>query len=628
MTATVTQLRIEPGEVTWWPSLMNTRGAAAKLPWSDVFERLSRIAPFRGDEHPGWSAAVFRENKRGLENVERVTAAVLDYDGTDTIDGAVGDWGRFYGLLHTTKKHGDDAHRFRVILPLIRPVSAFEWSALWVRLNAYAGGKLDAAAKDASRFWYLPGVVDGGSFSARELGRQVLDVDEWLRKPDPTPKVETYIPPPRSQDEIEQRAISYIAKMDPAISGSGGHNATWQVAVALARGFCLGEEATYRILAREYNPRCEPGWKEKDLRHKANQAQNANRVPYGYLLDDPGREYSPRTHHEAPPLDPKEYDWIDESESVDDMGPGDPPVREQRHRQERQPIVAISMRDMFNAVVERARLGVPEFGVSTCHPVLDDLIGGFRKGKITALGARTSFGKSSYLIMVMDEAMRAGHRCILVSSEDSEDTFGQRFMARRASVNASRLRVNKCSDGEIQRMESRAKQAEVAPFFINAVGRNVEDVCEYLAELCKSEPPALVAFDYLQAMRTRRRSQDRRNEVTHIAQEIGSTIKNIGAAGIVVSQFKRPDTGNPNKRPTMFDLKESGDIENMVEHVILGHRENGSLLINVAKNKDGPMPEQDEEWLELPYDIVTASFKVGVRPPKPNDWIDDIGEPG
>ena len=34
--------------------------------------------------------------------------------------------------------------------------------------------------------------------------------------------------------------------------------------------------------------------------------------------------------------------------------------------------------------------------------------------------------------------------------------------------------------------------------------------------------------------------------------------------------LKRPETGNPNKEPDLHDLKESGDIENMAEHVVLG----------------------------------------------------------
>ena len=73
--------------------------------------------------------------------------------------------------------------------------------------------------------------------------------------------------------------------MAPAISGSGGHNATFAVAVALRHGFDLGEEEAWPILL-DYNQRCQPPWSERELRHKLASAGNLQRhsKPRGYLL--------------------------------------------------------------------------------------------------------------------------------------------------------------------------------------------------------------------------------------------------------------------------------------------------------------------------------------------------------
>src|SRR3990172_11681644 len=80
-----------------------------------------------------------------------------------------------------------------------------------------------------------------------------------------------------------ERARNYVAKMDSALSGSGGHGQTFKVAVALVRGFNL-DPGTALSLLREYNHRCKPAWTEKDLRHKINEAVRKSQLAYGYIL--------------------------------------------------------------------------------------------------------------------------------------------------------------------------------------------------------------------------------------------------------------------------------------------------------------------------------------------------------
>jgi hypothetical protein len=82
------------------------------------------------------------------------------------------------------------------------------------------------------------------------------------------------------------RARQYVAKIPSSVTGQGGHEQTFKVALALTHGFCLDESDAWHILC-EYNNRCEPPWSQKELRHKLVSAQNPTRhsKPRGYLLD-------------------------------------------------------------------------------------------------------------------------------------------------------------------------------------------------------------------------------------------------------------------------------------------------------------------------------------------------------
>ncbi|HNQ90940.1 MAG TPA: primase C-terminal domain-containing protein [Verrucomicrobiota bacterium] len=93
-----------------------------------------------------------------------------------------------------------------------------------------------------------------------------------------------------------QRARAYLAKLPPAVSGAGGHNATFRAACWLVR-FGLSDAEAIELL-REYNSRCSPPWTEAELRHKLQNAMAAAGGP-AHRLSTPAPL---RTHWKAPPV--------------------------------------------------------------------------------------------------------------------------------------------------------------------------------------------------------------------------------------------------------------------------------------------------------------------------------------
>ncbi|WP_419187821.1 bifunctional DNA primase/polymerase [Stieleria bergensis] len=108
------------------------------------------------------------------------------------------------------------------------------------------------------------------------------------------------VPPVRPTDatDVEARAIAYLSAMPPAVSGSGGHSQTYAAATALVHGFGIDADRAMAILAAEFNPRCDPPWSEKELRHKVNQAATKpHDRPFGWLRD------SEAPAHQLPAVD-------------------------------------------------------------------------------------------------------------------------------------------------------------------------------------------------------------------------------------------------------------------------------------------------------------------------------------
>ena len=397
--------------VTLWRNYEDRAGQLWQAEeWEHVFKRLESPIPFKGEpEHPGWSAASFADNRRLKANTRQVCAVVFDYDNkiTETIDGkkvsrmvdepvtfdaAVALWGEHFGQVHTSKSHAPGWHRLRVLLPLSRPVSGFEYEALWSRLEAFAG-IVDPQTKDPSRFWYLPSRSE--HFASRRLTGDPLDVDHWLAKPEPAKYQPPPLAPARMHDpsKVERRAIAYLNRIDGATSGQGGHPQTWRAALALARGFDLSESQTFSLLWSEFNRRCSPPWSEKELRHKAKSARNA-KLPAGYLLGDEETETVTakadrrRIEAELPPEPAVELEREPGDDSADIAA--EPAVPKETAAQ----VLGVrTMREILTAARVQAFSKDPVEFLTTAHWRIDDITGGIRAPDSWLIAGDTSFGK-------------------------------------------------------------------------------------------------------------------------------------------------------------------------------------------------------------------------------------------
>ena len=91
-------------------------------------------------------------------------------------------------------------------------------------------------------------------------------------------RIETSFERGRDENDLLFRARAYLARIEPAVSGSGGHLKTFTTASKLARfvGFDVG--MLWELLV-EYNRRCEPPWDENELRHKFQEAMKLQHQP-------------------------------------------------------------------------------------------------------------------------------------------------------------------------------------------------------------------------------------------------------------------------------------------------------------------------------------------------------------
>lgn len=289
----------------------------------------------------------------------------------------------------------------------------------------------------------------------------------------------------------------------------------------------------------------------------------------------------------------------------------------------------LTVRDLLTTSMERAFSREPRTFCTTGVNDLDDATGGMRAGHVWVFGADTSWGKSSFLVMVADENMSKGKRVLIVSAEDAPSMYGDRLMVRRAQVDAKRYRDRRLEPKEMDAVAKVAAAARPDPVYLDARGKKAELVAAEVKLAIAKYRIDLVAYDYLQEFRSSSRQQDRRNEVSEVAAILRESIKTSGVTGIIFSQIT---VSEGKKHPDKHSIRESRDVSNAAEAVLLGFTpekafprrgggtiEAGTKCVLIDKAKDGVRCTVPLEW-----DEKTASFRTVSGP---YDDFDSIAEP-
>ncbi len=107
-----------------------------------------------------WSPTLYPDGaERHNDEVEALSAMVLDYDGDVTLEEASSDWRDTFHVVHTTWSHTAERHKFRLVLPFAHLVAARDYDRVFDWAGARAAG-FDPTARSVSRAYALP-VVSG-----------------------------------------------------------------------------------------------------------------------------------------------------------------------------------------------------------------------------------------------------------------------------------------------------------------------------------------------------------------------------------------------------------------------------------------------------------------------------------
>ncbi|MET9209651.1 replicative DNA helicase [Streptomyces bacillaris] len=233
-------------------------------------------------------------------------------------------------------------------------------------------------------------------------------------------------------------------------------------------------------------------------------------------------------------------------------------------------------------------------------------------GHLVILAGRPGMGKSVALLDLMRHlAVVHGRPAAFVSLEMARRQIMNRLIAAEAEIPQHDIRKRSLAPDQWKKYDKVRGRITAAPLrlVVPPGGITVPQVRSALRRWqIEDRLPHALAIDYLQIVKPdgQGRGGNRTNEVDAIARGLKEIALEFDIPVFAAAQLSRQTTGRDSKVPQLSDLRESGEIEQAADAVILLHREDyyepeseraGEIDMIVAKNREGSTG------------IVTAGFR-------------------
>jgi KaiC/GvpD/RAD55 family RecA-like ATPase/Zn-finger protein len=228
---------------------------------------------------------------------------------------------------------------------------------------------------------------------------------------------------------------------------------------------------------------------------------------------------------------------------------------------------------------------------------LDFYTWGFQPQTVYVIGARTSIGKSSFAVTITTEAALNGYKILYFAIESSAKKIRLRMLSQ-----LSGLPLRKLTRGPLTKEDTdKISEAMQKPLNIHINDKNIlssTDIREYTELRKEIGGVDLVIVDHIQEIKESNEYKSRHLELSDATQRLREMAEDLNLPVILISQLRRPASKGDGDVPTIYELKESGDIEQKADMVILLHRTRGGdeVSVTVAKARDEATGSFDMDW--------------------------------
>ena len=210
-------------------------------------------------------------------------------------------------------------------------------------------------------------------------------------------------------------------------------------------------------------------------------------------------------------------------------------------------------------------------GVPTGFQSIDKFTGGWQETDLVVIGGASSMGKTSLGLAFCYNCAKAGIPSAVFSYEMGDTQLLQRLVSLESSVNNRYIMKGTLEHEEFKRVNTAIGKLENTSLFIDECkDSSLRYLTNKIRQYVITKGVKFVLVDYLQLVKGTGHSREQ--EVALVARELKNVAKELNITIVALSQLSRGVERREGCRPSLSDLRESGEIEQASDIVLLVYR--------------------------------------------------------
>ena len=213
-------------------------------------------------------------------------------------------------------------------------------------------------------------------------------------------------------------------------------------------------------------------------------------------------------------------------------------------------------------------------GIASGFQAIDKFTGGWQETDLIIVGGASSMGKTSFaLALAYNAAMYSQTPTVIFSYEMSAIQLLRRLISMESEISNKYITNGTLDNKELEKIHKTIGKIESLPLSIDEGNvTTLRYLIHRIREYVKNKNVKLIMVDYLQLVTAKSKAGSREQEVSQVARSLKNLAKELNITIIALSQLNRGVGMRNNSKPTLSDLRESGEIEQAADVVALIYR--------------------------------------------------------
>ena len=239
------------------------------------------------------------------------------------------------------------------------------------------------------------------------------------------------------------------------------------------------------------------------------------------------------------------------------------------------PHLAWDLQVMLNDVLS------PKALIKTCFAGLNSLIVGLKQSRLYVFGARPGVGKTLVGLQLAWEIARTEDVLFFSLEMDKTDLL-KRVVAGELDIDLSLLEKGELTKDQQAKVGEMIAKVDNRLLVADKGGQTVAQLRAYLVAVKAKRNVQVVVVDYLQLISASNPKASAYEKVSQISIDLKNMAKEFNVAVVALAQLNRRVDNKPDDKPNASDLRDSGQIEQDADVIVMLSRKQSEA--DIAKD--------------------------------------------